>query len=142
MPAVRVPVNRRSDPPHIDTPGAFLLQFGKFSGKTLSAVPHWYVSWLAEHHDWFEVREAARAFLDWDADDDEPDDGEEPDPQSAAVRLPLVVWEWEQTMTSVYGDDPATVEGAVVCQGRVVLRALCEKTTGRPFSIEEGGVNL
>ena len=133
--AIRSEVQTHTVGPRPDTPGAYVLNFGKFAGRPLAAAPSYYVQWLAEFHHWFEVREAARAFLDW-SDDDE-DDGPPPDPDSAAVKLPLIVWKWEEEMAFIHGDDPTDPAGAVVCHGRAVLRRLCAETTGRPFPEHE-----
>ena len=123
--------------PHFTPPGAFVITFGKHRGKTLAQVPENYVVWLADKAQRLMVRLAAKRFLgiDGHGEDAEPDDLQtaEPDRESAAVRLPLVVWEHERMMADRFGTDPNSEAGRVVLWCRDALRDLCSLTTGRRF---------
>ena len=119
-----------------------LWPFGQHKGKPVSRLPIDYVCWILDQPDFSSTwKQVLRQCLDIDR----PDDGDSarPDPQTAAVRFPLIVWKWEQEMEFVFGDDPKTPEGAVVAHGRDFLRGLCSEVTGRPFppdaKLAEGG---
>ena len=129
--------HQRPAGPHFAPPGAFVITFGRHRGKTLAQCPPEYVLWLADEAQSPTVRLAAKRFLGIDGygEDAEPDTLQlaEPDRESAAVRLPQIVFMHECMLADRFGTDPDSSEGRVVLWSQDVLRELCEETTGRRF---------
>lgn len=110
------------------------MPFGKYRGLPVPHLPEDYLRWLLDQPGVsVDVKNAAREALDVDL----PEDDTEPDPSSAAVALPAIVFEWQQRMEELcVGDDSALT---VVRDGLELLKQLCSKYTGKPWPTEIGG---
>jgi hypothetical protein len=121
-----------------DAPGERVLRSGRYRGKRLRDCPEPYLRHLlALPHLNDDFRSDVEDALGVDQPEHPHDDGNEPRPDSAAVRLPLVVWTWEGWMRTRHADDPLALE--VVAVGSARLRELCAEATGRPWPRPEGG---
>ncbi|MBA4067937.1 MAG: hypothetical protein C0501_30390 [Isosphaera sp.] len=109
-------------------PGDFRLSFGRHAGRRLADLPHSYVEYLARESGGA-TRRAARAYLLHGDNPDGEEDPGHPDPGSAAVRFPLLVWRWREAMRDRHRDDPLAL--AVVEDGFAELKTLCTELTGR-----------
>ncbi|MFM8270921.1 MAG: putative quorum-sensing-regulated virulence factor [Gemmata sp.] len=127
--------------PHIALSPAseYRLTFGKYRGSALGEVPVEYVLWLADCAPAPALRLLAKRFLELDIVLDPDHEFDAPNGDTAAVRLPLVVWSHERALLAQFGDDPATAAGAVVAFSRNELRRLCSSVTGRGFGDVKGG---
>ncbi|WP_162671412.1 hypothetical protein [Gemmata massiliana] len=114
----------------LPAPAPYRLTFGRFKGSTLAECREDYLLWLSDFAPSPALRLLARKHLGIDVvvQEDESIPNE-----SAAVRFPLVCFQWEETMVGLFGDDPATDAGTVVCRGRAVLRQLRSEVTSRPW---------
>ena len=62
-PATNTSSNRAATPAPAGTPGAFIIPFGKNTGKTLAEIGERSVQWYAENAKQDDVRDAAKAYL-------------------------------------------------------------------------------
>jgi hypothetical protein len=119
-------------------PGERVLRSGKYKGRRLKDCPEAYLRGLLNLP---ELNEGLRDDIELLIDVDQPegdDDGRDPHPGSAAVRFPLVCWQWEADMAAAYRGDEVGL--AVVRAGSGRLRELCSEVTGRPWPAgQEGG---
>ncbi len=109
-------------------PRGIVIHFGRYKGCRLAAVPHEYLIYLLDAPQAGPTLRAAEAkFLGVD----QAEDPTEPDPTSAAVALPGVVWEWQHTMRLAYVLDPAAL--TVIDRGEAELKKLCTRYTHKPW---------
>lgn len=109
------------------TPDGF-LQLGRHAGKHISEVPESWLRWALDQH-WIdpEFREAIKQRLNLDKSEDDT----EPDPTSAAVAFPLIVWQVEQHVWNRYfANDELLAVGSDIID---LLKRLCSKYTKRPW---------
>ena len=110
-----------------------LLHFGKYRGKTLDQIPESYLFWLLNEPG---TNPAIKQFVAAFLEVDQPEDDIDPDPTSAAVALPGIIFRWGRDMRSEYDDfDP--VAEMVVARGLELLQEFCGEYTRRPWA--EGG---
>ena len=114
-------------------PGAYVLPAGPWKRMRLDQLDDQVLAFIAAKNWHAEVREFAERVIRQRAGDDEPDEGDAPGPDSAAVKLPNIIFEWQQEMELVHGDHP------VVAYGLVLLRRLCEQVTGCAFPPDAEG---
>lgn len=126
-------VKARIDSLHIQITGPYRLTFGRFKGWTIAQCGEEYLLWLSDCVPSLAFRPLARKHLVIDVVVEED---EHLQTESAAVRFPLVCFQWEEMMVGLFGDDLDTGSGAVVCPGRAVLRELCSQVTGRAWPLE------
>lgn len=105
-----------------------MLDFGKYNGCGLDEVPRSYLQWLTTQR-WVDhrIRAAAEKILEIDQDECDA----EPDPTSAAIAFPLIVFEWKRTMFRAFEGDRDALE--VVGRGLRELRSLCSGLTRQPW---------
>ncbi len=113
--------------------GVYRLKFGKHRGKTLAECPAEYLCWLGDEAESPTLRALAKAALDIPEDDE---DTAEPDPTSAAVAFPLIVFLWQEFMRAEF-DTPFHL--LVVETGLVKLKELCSGYTGKGWDLKKGG---
>ncbi len=104
---------------------------GKHKGLPVGGLPVAYACWVLDQPDFSPTwKQNLRQVFDLDL----PEDDIEPDPASAAVVLPGLIWRWNESLTKRFAADPAAL--AVL---RVALRELgqlCSQYTRKPWSEE------
>jgi uncharacterized protein (DUF3820 family) len=115
----------------------FLMPYGKHRGVPLKNVPLGYLSWWIEQAN---IKPRLRGVVEQFLGVDQPEGVDpEPNPSSAAVVLPGLIFEWKEHMWSRYSTNGELLE--VAKAGLEKLKEQCSRYTRKPWPAEVENVS-